>query len=345
MHNRYFVAISCIAIGVAALGVRTARAQTVEEFYKNHPITLVVSSGAGGGYDVYSRLLARFLPQNIPGNPRIVVQNMAGADGLNAINYMNNVAPRDGSVIADTYSTMPFYMLLDGRNAKFDPARINWLGNISKALSVCIAWGVGSFKTIDDAMTRNMRVAGTGALGWRSVLPRLYNQVAGTKFEVVTGYATNEDYMAVERGEVDGSCTTYDTILASKNDWITRKQVTFLAQFGDKATPELPNVPLALDRIKNREDRAAMDIILSQQQTGRPYLAPPGVPADRVQALRLAFDATMKDNEFLAAARQGNLWIAPMEAGPMETLIRNAYAAPPAIIERARSLLEKALPK
>ncbi len=139
-----------------------------------------MSSGAGGCYDVYSRLLARFLPQHIPGKPRIVVQNMAGADGLTAINYINNVAPRDGSVIADTYSTMPFYMLLDGRNAKLDPTRLNWLGNISKALKVCIAWGTGSFKTIDDAMARNMRVAGTGALGWRSVLPRLYNLVAGT---------------------------------------------------------------------------------------------------------------------------------------------------------------------
>ncbi len=345
MRDRIMLAGLCIATGAILSGVATARAQTVEEFYKAHPLTLVVSSGAGGGYDVYSRLLARFLNQYIPGKPRIVVQNMAGADGLTAINYVTNAAPRNGSVIADTYSTMPFYMLLDGRNARFDATRVNWLGSVSKALSVCIAWGTSSFKTIDDAMARNMRVAGTGALGWRAILPRLYNIVADTKFEVVTGYASNADYMAVERGEVDGSCTTYDTILASKNDWITKRQVTFLAQFGEQPAPELPDVPLGLDRVKDADDRAAMRLILSQQQTGRPYLAPPDVPADRARALRVAFDKTINDPEFLAAARLGNLWIAPMEAEAMQTLIRNAYATPPAIVERARSLLERAAQK
>ena len=339
-------AAAAFMIGVAALSTSPpASAQSVEDFYKSHQVTLIISSGAGGGYDVYSRLLARFIGSHIPGNPRIVPQNMPGADGLTAINYVTNVAPKDGSLISDTYSTMPFYMLVDGRNAKFDARQINWLGSISKALSVCIAWRGGSFNTLDDAMQRAMRVAGTGATGWRSILPHLYNIVAGSKFNVITGYATGADYLAVERGEVDGSCTTYDTLLASEISWIKDKKIIFLAQFADQPAPELPDVPLGLDRIKNADDRAAMELILAQQETGRPYLTPPGVPQDRVRALQAAFDATMKDPDFIAAANEANLWLAPMDAQRMQVLIDKAYATPPSIVARAKSLLEQAVIK
>ena len=336
---------AALVFGTLACAICPASAQSVEAFYKNHQITLIISSGVGGGYDVYSRLLARFIGHHIPGEPRIVSQNMPGADGLTAINYVTNVAPRDGTVISDTYSTMPFYMLVDGRNAKFDALQINWLGSISKALSVCIAWRESSFKTLDDAMQRNMRVAGTGATGWRSILPHLYNLVAGSKFDVITGYATGADYLAVERGEVDGSCTTYDTLLTSEIGWIKDKKIVFLAQFGDQPAPELPDVPLGLDRIKDKSDRGAMELILAQQETGRPYLTPPGVPADRVKALQAAFDATMKDPDFIAAAKEANLWLAPMDAAHMQLLIQKAYATPPAVVSRAKSLLERAVEK
>jgi len=336
---------AALVIGMVTCASVSASAQTPEQFYKTHQITLIISSGAGGGYDVYSRLLARFLGNHIPSNPRIIPQNMEGADGLTAINYVTNVAPKDGSVISDTYSTMPFYMLVDGRNAKFDASQINWLGSISKALSVCIAWKGRGFDTLDDAMQRNMRVAGTGATGWRSVLPHLYNLVAGSKFDVITGYATGADYLAVERGEVDGSCTTYDTLLASEIEWIRQKKIIFLAQFADTPAPEMPDVPLGLDRIKSKDDRAAMELILAQQETGRPYLTPPGVPADRVQALQAAFEATMKDPDFIAAAKEANLWLAPMDADHMRTLIQKAYATPPEIVSRAKSLLQEAVVK
>jgi tripartite-type tricarboxylate transporter receptor subunit TctC len=336
---------AAILLGMILGANASASAQTPEAFYKTHQLTLIVSAGAGSGYDVYSRLLARFLPRHIPGEPRIVVQNMEGASGLTAINYVYNVAPRDGSVISDTYSTMPFYMLLDGRNAKFDPLKIHWLGSIAKALSVCIAWHDSSFKTLDDVFQRNMRVSATGATGWRSVLPHLYNLAAGSKFEVISGYAQNGDYLAVERGEVDGSCTTYDTLLASEIDWIKDKKIVFLAQFGSEPAPELPNVPLGLDRVKDKDDRAAMDLIFAQQETGRPYLAPPDVPADRVRALQSAFDATMKDPDFITEAKRTNLWLEPMNAEQVEAVIRKAYAMPTAIAERAKSLLTRSIEK
>jgi tripartite-type tricarboxylate transporter receptor subunit TctC len=329
------------SLAMVACVAATSSAQSVEDFYKNRQVTLISAAGAGGGYDIYSRLLAQFIGRHIPGEPHIVVQNMEGADGLTAINYVANIAPKDGSVISDTFSTMPFYLLVDGRNAKFDPRTLNWLGSLTKNYSVCIAWHTSSFKTLDDVMERSMRVSGTGALGWRSILPHLYNIVAGSKFEVITGYSTPNDYLAIERGEVDGSCTTYTTLLASEAEWISQKKIIFLAQFGSAAPPGLEGVPMGLDRVKTAEDRAAMELILAQQQTGGPYVAPPGVPADRVQALQAAFATTIKDPDFLAAAQKVKLpLIEPMEGAQIRALIQHAYQTPPDIVNRARALLQ-----
>lgn len=320
-------------------------ADTPEQFYKGHAITLISSSGAGGGYDVYSRLLAQYLVKHIPGNPRIIVENMPGADGITAINYGANAAPKDGSVIMDAFSTMPIYPLVDGRNANFNTRTINWLGSISQQVSVCIAWHTSSFKTLDDVFKRPMRVAGTGATGWRSVMPHLYNLVAGSKFDVITGYATGADYLAVERGEVDGTCTTYDTLQATKHAWIENKDIRFLAQFGETPLPGLEDVALAMNHIPNATDHAAMSLIMSQEETGRPYMAPPGVPADRLAALQTAFDQTMKDPGFIAAAKKAHLSLKPMNAKEMRELIDRGYASPKPVVDRARALLRQALPR
>ena len=193
---------SNLAIAVLfALTFVPATAQDVEGFYKNRTMTLIVSSDVGGGYDTYSRSLARHMTRHIPGRPGIVVQNMPGASSLNAINYIANIAPRDGLVFSDTDSTMPFYALFEGVNSRFDPRRLNWIGSISKQIGVCLAWHESSFKTIDDAMARPMRLAATAAAGWRYTLPRLYNIVAGSKFEVITGYTAPQVFLAMERRE------------------------------------------------------------------------------------------------------------------------------------------------
>jgi tripartite-type tricarboxylate transporter receptor subunit TctC len=333
-----------LAMGIGVCIRTPAFAQTAEEFYRSHPITFVVSSGAGGGYDVYTRLLARFFGRHMPGSPKTIVQNMPGADGITAINYIANVAPRDGTVVGDSYSTTPFYMLIDGRNAKFDPQTITWLGSLSNALGVCVARHGSSFNTIDDVMHRSMRVSSTGSIGWRVILPRLYNITVGSKFDVISGYGPGGDFLAVENGEVDGICTFYDTLLASKGNWIKSNKVDFLLQFGNQPAPELQSVPVALDQIKDGDDHAAMKLILAQQQTGHPYLAPPGIPADRAQALQTAFSETIKDPEFVSAARDANLWLEdPMSASQVIDLIRNAYATTPAVINHAKSLLERAV--
>jgi tripartite-type tricarboxylate transporter receptor subunit TctC len=335
--------ILCSIASAATLAhcVASAAAQPVEEFYKNRTITLIVSSDVGGGFDAYSRTLARHITRHIPGAPNIVVQNMPGAGSLTALNYLSNIAPRDGSVFSDADSTMPFYRLLEGANSRFDPFKLNWIGSISRQIGVCIAWHGNSFKTLDDALARPMRLAGAGAAGWRVILPRLYNIVAGSKFEVITGYSAPQVFLAMERGEVDGACVTYDTLLATKSDWLAQNKLTILAQFGLEPAAGLENVPLALNRITDPDDRAAMELILSQQLTGRPYVAPPDVPAPRLQALRDAFDATMKDKEFLADAEKRRLLVDPLTSEQMRTLLDKAYATRPETVERGKALLAR----
>jgi tripartite-type tricarboxylate transporter receptor subunit TctC len=334
--------IVTLAASMLALSVVKAPAQTPAEFYKGRTITLIIGSGAGQSYDTYGRMLARYLTRHIPGQPRIVVQNMPGAGGIKAANYVASMATRDGSLISDTYSTMPLYPLFDGQGATFDPLRFNWLGSISRTMSTCVAWHTTPFHSLDDAIQREMKVSASGIGGWRVISPRMLNLLVGSKFRVITGYTANEVYLAIERGEVDGACTTYDTLQATKIEWLRQKKVRFIAQFGEQPAPDLEVATMVRDRIKDREDQKAFALIMSQQEYGRPFAAPPGVPADRVRALRHAFNATMKDPDFRAEAQQAHLWIDPLTAERMEEFIKMAYATPLNVLQRAKSILAQA---
>jgi tripartite-type tricarboxylate transporter receptor subunit TctC len=339
LHSLCIGSLAGLTLALAATG---AAAQTVEEFYKGRTVTLIVGSGAGAGYDVYGRMLVRHLTRHIPGQPHIVVQNMVGASGIKAANYMATIAVRDGSLFSDAYSTMPLYPLLDGQSATFDALKFNWIGSIARAMSVCVAWHTTNFMTLDDAMQREMKTSATGIGGWRVIAPRMLNIVAGTKFRVIAGYGPNEDYLAIERGEVEGSCTTYDTLQATQYEWLRQKKVRFIAQFGQKPEPELGDATMVIDRIKNPADRKAFDLIMSQQEYGRPFAFPPNVPADRVQALRTAFSATMQDPAFRAEAQKSHLWLDSLTGERMQELVKAAYAAPPDVIQRAREILVQA---
>jgi tripartite-type tricarboxylate transporter receptor subunit TctC len=335
--------IGVLAVLTLALGAAPTHAQTPEEFYKGRTITLIIGSGAGAGYDVYGRLLARHITRHIPGQPRIVVQNMPGAGGIKAANHLATIAVRDGSLFSDTYSTMPLYPMLDGQGATFDPLKFNWLGSIARAMSACITWHTTNFHTLDDVIQREMRLSATGIGGWRVIAGRMLNIVAGTRFRVITGYGPNEDYLAIERGEVDGSCTTYDTLQATQFEWLSQKKVRFIAQFGQKPEPGLEGATMVRERIKDPNNLKAFDLIMSQQEYGRPFAMPPGVPADRVQAMRTAFNATMNDSAFRAEAKQAQLWLDSLTAEKMEELIKVAYAAPPDTIQRAKAILAQTL--
>lgn len=336
-------ASGCLAIStMIGAAAPHASAQGVDAFYKGKNITAVVGSGSGGGYDLNTRLLARHIGRHIPGEPHIVVQNMPGAAGITALNYVYAIAPKDGTVFGAAANTMPFDPLFGGPAARFDAFKLNWLGSLSKQTNVCLAWHEKPFKTIADVQKQKMHVSASGANGWRAFLPNLFNGVAGTKFEVINGYDSAGSMLAVERGEVDGICADYASVKSTQGEWIQQKKIVILAQFGLTPLRGLEDVPMGLDTVTDPTDRKAVQLFLSQQEFGRPYVMPPAVPGDRLQALRTAFDATVKDPLLLEEAEKLRVDVDPLTGTEMDKLFRAAYATPPDIVDRTKVLLKRA---
>jgi tripartite-type tricarboxylate transporter receptor subunit TctC len=339
-----------LALAVAAsLSVASAprtNAQSAASFYSNKNLRFIVPDGVGGGYDAYSRLLARHLADHIPGHPRIVAENMPGAAGLVATNWLYNVAPHDGSVMGATYNTLLTEPLLGDAAAKYDPTKFNWIGSITRQYNVCMVWHTSSIKTIEDAKTREVRVGTTGLAGNSTKLPLMLNTLLDTKFKVIAGYTSGGMRLAVEREEVEGICgVPYDTYAAANPEWLQDKKVRFILQTGSKPLEVLPDVPMLLDYIKDPRQRAALEVLAVDQDAGRPELLPPGVPDYLVQALRAAFNETMQDPKFLTEADGMNLQFEPMTGEQVDAEIKHAYAAPGDVVTLAAKLWPPALPK
>lgn len=331
-------ALAAFALSSSVSG--SAMAQSPAEFYRSKGLTIIVGSGPAGGYDVYARLMARHWSRHLPGKPNIIVQLMPGAGGLTAHNHISAKAPRDGSVIAATRTALLVEPLVDGgKFAKYDPRTDNWIGNIAEQRLGCAVWHTSSVMTLEDAMKREVIVASTAAASNSATLPIVINTMFGTKFRVVSGYGTEAIRLALERGEAEGICVSYATVKVSDPDWIINKRVRFLVQMSFTSDPAIPEVPTATKFIKNDEDRLVIEFMEARQIMGRPYVAPPGVPEDRLAALRSSFMATMRDPEMLADANKSGLEVQPSDHQAMEALIAKAYALPPQIIKRASDLL------
>jgi tripartite-type tricarboxylate transporter receptor subunit TctC len=327
-------------IVAAVTSAAIAHAQTPEAFYKGKQVRLTIASGSGGGYDTYGRVLARWMPNYVPGKPTFVVQNMDGAGGLKATNYTYAVAPKDGTAFTATYNALTIEPLIGGHGVEYDPLKFNWIGSMGKQQQICTTWHTSPIKTIEQAKTREIVVSSTGATGNSSTLPRLLNELLGTKFKVVNGYGTSEMRLAVERGEAEGICgLSYTTLLASSPEWILNKKINILLQTGNTRHPAMPDVPLAVDKAPTEEGKAILRLYSTPEEVGRPFVAPPNVPKDRVNALRRAFDATMKDKGFLADAEKTHLEIDPVTGEDMQKLLEQAYASPPAVIEKVRAVV------
>jgi tripartite-type tricarboxylate transporter receptor subunit TctC len=330
------LSMAALAAGFAAAG----HAQTPDAFYKGKQIRLIIASGSGGGYDTYGRVLARWMPSHVPGKPTFVVQNMDGAGGLKATNYTYAVAPKDGTAFTATYNALTIEPLIGGHGVEYDPLKFNWIGSMGKQQQICTTWNSSPVRTIEDAMKREVTTSATGATGNSATLPKLLNELLGTKFKVISGYGTNEMRLAVERGEVEGICgLSYTTLLASNPDWILNKKINILLQTGDSRHPAMPDVPLAVEKAKSPQDKAILRLYSTPEEVGRPFVAPPGVPSDRVTALRRAFDATMKDKGFLADAEKTHLEIDPVTGEQMQKLLEQAYASPPVVIQKVREVV------
>lgn len=282
-----------------------ANAQTSDdEFFKGKVIRIIVPTPTGGLFDGYSRLLAQHMPRKLAGSPTIILQNMAGAAGLVAANYMANVAPRDGSVIAAAYSATMTAPLLTPDAAKFNVKSLAWIGSISKDPFVAYVWNTARAKSLDELRNHEILVGGT-AVGSAPVdYAILGRELFGLKLNIVTGYAgTAEVNLAMQRGEIEGSFGVgWNSLKVGQADWLAAKQILLVTQFGLSRHPELPDVPAFAELATNETDRQALDLYLPRQEFSRPYYAPPGIPAARLTALRRAFDATIADSAFLADA-------------------------------------------
>jgi len=320
--------------------VTPALAQTGEGPYKGQQLRIVISAGVGGGYDAYARLLARHLDKYVAGRPAIVLQNMPGAAGMLATNWAYSVAPKDGSVLLATYNALIPEPLFGNPAVQFDPLKFEWIGSIGKQQNICVTWHTNPIKTIDQAIGHNLTVSSTGATGFSATMGLVLNALIGTKIKVVLGYATNEARLAVERGETDGICgLSWSTLKASNPDWIQNKRLNVLVQTGSKAHFELPGTPLLIDLVKSETDKKVVDLISFSEDMGRPFVMPPGTPANMVQAVRRGFDATMKDPDFLEDARKGMMEVDPLTGEEMKASLERNYKAEPALIKRAAELL------
>jgi tripartite-type tricarboxylate transporter receptor subunit TctC len=340
--NMLVPAIGCMLAAVA-MSARPAAAQapSVEDFYKTHPITMLVGSGAGGGYDVYARAFARYWTNHIPGHPNIIPKNLPAAGGLAAAATLYNSADRDGSVIGAFTNGAPMDPLFGNPGAHYDALRFNWLGSIGKLENVCATWHTSPVKSIADARAREVTVAAAGATSNTALVPKMLNSLIGTKFKVISGYDPGSGLsIAVEGGEAEGVCgLSWSTMKASRPRWIKDNLLNVIVQMGLTKLHDLPNVPSALDLVDDPQSKMVMELILIRQEAGRPFAAPPDTPADRVAALRQAFSDTLADPDFIAEADKTQLEIEPMTGEAIEIMLAKAYAAPKDIVERAAELV------
>jgi tripartite-type tricarboxylate transporter receptor subunit TctC len=321
------------ALIVSALAGTPAAAQTVN---------LVVGYPPGASYDIYMRTLARHLGKHLPGNPTVVPQNMAGAGSLRAANFLFNTAPKDGNTIGMFARGLAMQPLLDNTGIQYDARKFNWIGSLTSDVSMVLSWHTRPFKTLDDARQREMIVAGTGSGADSVIFPYILNGVLNTKFKVVTGYPGATDFLlAVERGEADGTAgVSWSSITAGRPEWITGKRINVLVQLGMKKHPDMGATPLVMDYAKTDFERGVLELIFARQDMAYPVVAPPGVPAERVAVLRRAFEAVMKDPEYLADAKKQHLEAESMRGEEIGKLIERIYAIPDAVIARARTALE-----
>jgi tripartite-type tricarboxylate transporter receptor subunit TctC len=305
-------------------------------------VSVIIGYPPGAIYDLYARTVAKHFGRHLPGQPSVIPQNMAGAGSLRAANYLYNVAPKDGSTIGLFARGMAMQPLLDEAGIEFDAQKFSWLGSASSEVSVVLARASTPFKTIEDARNREMVLAASGSGADSVIFPYILNGIIGTKFKVVTGYPGNADMLlAVERGEVDGNAgTSWTSLVSIRPGWIQERKINILLQMAGKKHPDLGHVPLALELARDESDRTVLELIFSRQDMAYPFVAPPGIAAERLQALRQAFDATMTDAEFLADAKKQNLDVDPVRGREIEAIIRKTYATPAAVIARARAVLQ-----
>ena len=342
MHKPGFTVRSLLLFAALAAPAGIAEADGVADFYKGRSVSIIIGYSVGGGYDAYARLLARYIGRHIPGEPSIVPQQMTGAGSLRAANYIFSVAPKDGSVLG-TFSRSTGIAPLLGQ-AEFDSRKFTWLGSMTDDDTTCVTWKTSPIKTWNDFLSKPSKLGGLGADADPDIWALLYKNVFGAKIQLVSGYpGTNDVVLAMERGEVDGLCgLSWSTIKTRHTEWLTSHSVNIIVQAALKKEPEIAAVPLATDLVSNPEQLQIIRLLLASQAMARPFAAPPELPAGRKAALIAAFDATMRDADFLAEAQKLSFEIHPVSAATVEGLLAEVYATPKDVLARAAKAISSA---
>ncbi len=334
---------TCLVLSAFLAATAPAAAQqSVADFYKGKTIRLIVGVGVGYGYDLNARLLARYWPAHIPGNPSIIVQNQPGAGSLTMTNALYNTGPFDGTVIGASFNGMPTTPLLEPSGARFDANKINWLGSTNRETQVTYVWHTAPVQKLADLFTTELVVGAQAPGSTQYDFPILTNHLFGTKFKIVTGYeSTPKIHLAMESGEVQGNgATNWSTLKALNSSWLADKKITLIMQWGLKKNPELADVPLVMEMARTDADRQALELALARLEFGRPFFLPPNVPTDRVEALRRAFDATVKDPGFLADAEKSKIDVDPLTGEQVAALVAQVSRTPADTVARVRAAME-----
>ena len=319
-----------------------AHADALAEFYKGNTIRIIVGTQAGTGFDLYARTLARHFGGQMPGNPDTVVQNMPGASGITAANWMANVGPKDGTVLATVPFTVPFEPLLEDGKGLFDAPKLTWIGNMDSSVSICTVSTKLGIKSFDELMNREILVGGTGRAGPLAQVPHALARLTGAKIKVIDGYKGSRDVkLAIQRGEVHGICgISYSTVLTQYADVHESGEMRMILQVGPEPHPDIKDITHVYEYAKSDEDRQVYDLIFGTQGLGRSYVAASGIPADRAAALRKAFAATLEDPQFLAEAKKARLDLRWQTGETVQAFVARLYASPKPVVERARAVLK-----
>jgi tripartite-type tricarboxylate transporter receptor subunit TctC len=339
MSRTTWMGAGAIALLLGSAGVTESRAQQAVDF-RGKTINFVVSFEAGGPYDLYGRLVARNIGAHLPGNPTVIVQNMPGAGGMLGINYLYNVAPKDGTSFGVVSQTVAIGELLQNApGIKYDVRKVTWVGRITSNVEMLHAWHGSSFRSIDDAKKREVVVAGTGPTSSSVVFPRLMNNLIGTHFKIVTGYqGPASAQLALERGEVEAIVKPWSAIKAETPDWLRDKKIFMVVQYVTQRHPELQDTPAIVELAQNDEQRQIFALFASGGSLGTSVLAPPNLSPAVAQTLRKAFDDTMNDPALREEASKAAIDLDPLPGEQLQKVAAEIFSIPASVVERAKAI-------
>lgn len=337
MRSSFTTRLLVLALGGCSLAPMAQAQAPAADFYRDATINLVIGFPVGGGYDIYGRLVSRHYGKHIAGNPKVVPQNMIGAGGMKAANFMYGVAPKDGATLGIIPDTTPSEELLGTNGVAYVSRNFNWIGRISASTNVQVLWASSNVRTIEDARNKPSVQGGSGPMAPAVIYPKLLNALGGTQFKMVTGYGgAAESCLAMEKGEIDGCLLAWSTVKAAKRDWLDQKKAHIIVQWGAERHPELPDVPTMVELGKTAEDRAILSLYASATEIGKSIIAPPGVPTERVTMLRRAFDAMLKDKDYIEEVRRLSLDFDPLSGEKMQQYVEDLSKTPAAILAKAK---------